>query len=277
MTRDNLRTFTLQVLRSLGRGTLQVRNVLLGVANEARTAGISDSEELSGIEERDVLEILWELCIAGLLRPGMNKDNPGMPWYSVTSFGVSVLADVEGALPYHSAEYMRSLRTRVPTVDPIIVEYIDESLRSFNAGALKAATVMLGVAAEQGLLLLLEAFGDALADKTARDAFTKKMRDQSIKRKMDVFGAEVKRLRTQQHGSLPRDIVDDFDVWISAMSNMIRNYRNEHGHPGKVEVDRTLVLANLQMFIPYCAKVYALLTFLKDRAGTLGGSTGAAP
>ncbi len=49
---------------------------------------------------------------------------------------------------------------------------------------------------------------------------------------------------------------------------MIRNYRNDAGHPSGKSISREQVYANLQVFIAYCKKVYQLKDFF-ERNGVI--------
>lgn len=45
---------------------------------------------------------------------------------------------------------------------------------------------------------------------------------------------------------------------------MIRNYRNDAGHPTGNQLSKEHAFANLQVFIPYCKKVYELIEYFNN-------------
>ena len=63
--------------------------------------------------------------------------------------------------------------------------------------------------------------------------------------------------------NLPTDIKENLDIEFDGILSVIRTFRNDSGHPsGKIlEREQTYVL--LQMFIPYCKKIYQLIDFFK--------------
>lgn len=70
---------------------------------------------------------------------------------------------------------MQRIRKEIPTLDVVIALYLVESLKCFRNGTFVASAVMLGVAAEQMMLVLRKAVYDALDTQCARWAFHSKV------------------------------------------------------------------------------------------------------
>lgn len=123
-----------------------------------------------------------------------------------------------------------------------------------------AATAMLGVASEHSFLLLLEG---AEANSTYGSKFANAVKQRAILQKFRKFKAAL-----DQHvmADSPPEIKEDLDIDFAGVLSVIRTFRNESGHPtGKIlEREQTYVL--LQMFVPYCKKLYQLMTSSSEPA-----------
>jgi hypothetical protein len=132
---------------------------------------------------------------------------------------------------------------------------VRESLLAFLAGRYLAAVVMLGMAAERCLDLLIAAFSEAIADQTRKGAFESALKGatRSIKRRSDMLCGELLSL------SLPAELLDDLDVQMSGLINIVRNARNDAGHPTVRTIDRDTAHANLLLFPQICKRIYQLI------------------
>jgi hypothetical protein len=63
---------------------------------------------------------------------------------------------------------------------------------------------------------------------------------------------------------LPKEVKDDLDINLDMILPLIRNYRNESGHPNEKVPSREQCYVNLQLFIPCCKKIYELMEFFKQ-------------
>ena len=66
-----------------------------------------------------VQDAFWELVIQGVLAPGLNLENPNLPWFHLTEYGKKVLATGE-FLPHDPTGYLQRFRTSVDSVDPTV-------------------------------------------------------------------------------------------------------------------------------------------------------------
>jgi hypothetical protein len=77
----------------------------------------------------------------------------------------------EDWLPYDPEGYVRVLRAKVPTIDDITLAYIGEAVAGYNRRHLLSATITLGVASENLMLLLIEAYTDWIPNATRKASF----------------------------------------------------------------------------------------------------------
>jgi hypothetical protein len=135
--------------------------------------------------------------------------------------------------------------------------YLQEAMQSFRAGCMLAATVMLGVASEHSFLLLVEA---AETSPKYGSHFGAVAKEHTIFQKFKKFRAVFEK---QVKGDLPGDIKENLDIEFDGILSVIRTFRNESGHPSGKILEREQAYVLLQMFIPYCKKLYKLMDFLR--------------
>src|SRR5262249_14124692 len=139
-------------------------------------------------------DIVWDLIIEGVLRPGRYHASGAefnLPFIHLTEFGAKRLDDP--STPFDPDGYLRGLREKVPNADPVILSYIAESIRTFRIDCRLSSTITLGCASEMALLLLIEAYADALSSPAK---FVEETKYGNIKRKYDAlmkwFGSDLK-------------------------------------------------------------------------------------
>jgi hypothetical protein len=211
-------------------------------------------------EDREkVRQLIMDFMIEGILSPGINEVNPSLPFLKVTRHGKMVL-DAGHPIAYDPEGYLTYLKTEVPNVDPVILTYVTESLQTFIRGNILASAVMLGVASEKAVLLLIGAYLAAISNLEKKQALEKKFEEAfSILRKFELLRKEFEPIKKD----LRTNVADDLDIQLEGVFNLIRNIRNDAGHPTGVRIDRRQAYANLQLFIPYCKRVYDLITYFQ--------------
>lgn len=259
-SRDDMADLLLGVLRS---AKLPPLTNLGTIANQVVHAGRADGftfegNSLSGKDLHLFLDVVWDLCLQGVLRPGCDTySQAGFPWVTITEYGAAYVRDGQ-RVPIHNVDaYLTRLRQEVPAADEVIMDYVKEALASFHARSYKAAAVMLGCASEQALLLLMDAYANALQNTSQKTNAEKMLRERNLKTKMDAFRQRVESLGSR----VPGDVREDLDIWLSSFSNLMRQYRNDSGHPKKFSISAEVVDANLRCFVPYCKKLYELKAF----------------
>ena len=153
------------------------------------------------------------------------------------------------ALPFEIELFPEAIRGRVPTVDPVIVEFIREAIMCVKANALLAAAFMLGAASEKAINLLIHTYGDSIRDETNRGKFQARINGRTISTKYDEFEKSYRGCKSR-----PKEpaLAQDLEVLIGQMFQFSRITRNEVGHPQIVpDLARGVILANLGQFVHY--------------------------
>jgi hypothetical protein len=211
-------------------------------------------------EDREkVREIIGEFIVEGILTWGINELNPGPPFLKVTKYGQDCLLAGD-VLPHDPDGYLKYLRGEIPAIDETILMYVTESLQTFLKGNLLASTVMLGGASEKAVLLLIESFTDAISDSNEKQQFEREIERYGILRKFEEFKKKLDSVKAK----IPRSLSDDLDIQLDGIFNLIRNCRNDVGHPTGRKIERRLAFANLQLFIPYCKRIYDLIEYFNN-------------
>jgi hypothetical protein len=204
-------------------------------------------------------EILWELLIQGILAPGFNNSNLDLPFIHVTEYGMKCI-ESNTILPHDPDGYLERLKRLVgQPLDDVVLNYVREGLLTFLGGHYFSATVMLGVASEQCIDLLIEAYANAIVDTTRKTTFVKKIEQagRSVKNRFDKLRNELLALK------LPPTLMDALDIQLSGIFTLIRYSRNDAGHPTGQAVDRDMAHGNLLLFPQYCKRVYDLVAYFK--------------
>jgi hypothetical protein len=275
ITYEELRSLILEALRQLDEDSNQLVGFYSKVGRLAAVARkiVADPNGpnpdrhavyiLDRHDQARVQDILWDLIIEGIVRPGLGTGggNDDLPFFHVTDFGNEQIAHGP-ASPYDPDGYLQRLMAAMPKLDGVIVTYLNESLRTFRIGCLLSSAVTLGCASEQGLLLLIEAYARALSPAKATQ-FRKKTAGKFIKTQLDEFD---KMLPGHLRAQLPPELDDGLVNILLGVSEMIRMQRNVAGHPtGKVP-SRAELSASIAVFPRYLKRVYDLIGWL-DRQG----------
>jgi hypothetical protein len=200
-----------------------------------------------------VREVVQELINAGLLYPGTAGDfNSSLPWLTITKHGQEAFGS-ENWLPYDPDGYIGSLRSNVPQIDAITIAYIGEAVASFNRRHLLSATMALGVASENLMLTVIEAYTKWLQEPR-RSKFAARIKDRWISAQYREFKKEF----ATDIGRLPDAFQRDWDTYLDGVFNFIRLNRNSAGHPTGKEMSSKVVYANLQIFSDYASYIVKL-------------------
>lgn len=203
--------------------------------------------------DREVfLEVFWALFREGLLTLGLNDSNRNFPHFRITEFGRRIAANQQAYFFHDVSSYEALVKAEIPSIDHVTLLYLKEAMQSFRTGCVLASTVMLGVATEHTFLLLVETLEKNLAHAAT---FASVGQQRTILQKVNKF----KNLMEQELRGLPPDIKEDFDTHFAGILSIIRTFRNQTGHPTGTIVDREQAYVLLQLFIPYCKKMYQLM------------------
>jgi len=204
-------------------------------------------------------EIIQELITSGFLYPGTAGDfNSSYPWLTITEYGKEAFLK-EDWLPYDPEGYVKALKIKVPTIDDITLAYISEAIATYNRRHLLSATITLGVASENLMLLLIEAYTDWITNVTRKASFQKKVEGRFISTQYKEFKKEF----VNDIKSLPKDFQANWETYLDGVFNFVRLNRNDAGHPTGKQFDAKVVYANLQVFAEYAQFIFKLIGHFK--------------
>jgi hypothetical protein len=204
-----------------------------------------------------IYQVYHELYLERIIFPGSanpNSSNPtSWPYYQITNHGRRVLETIEYS-PYDPDGYLRRLKSEVPGVDETLVRYVDESLRCLRADCLLAAAVTIGCASEKAMLLLIEQFGQAISNVEKKQKYDEETSSWIITRKYRAFRSRLDGIANQ----LPKELSAPLEQQLHGVFDLIRQIRNDAGHPTGDPITRDAILASHIVFPGYCKYTYAL-------------------
>ncbi|MGH9783926.1 MAG: hypothetical protein ACRD88_07040 [Terriglobia bacterium] len=227
-----------------------------GFANYVECADDHDSRETFLFLAH---EVCWELIIQGVIAPGLDSMNPNLPFFHVTRYGKKVIAE-EKYIPHDPGEYLQSLSQSIPSPDPTVMTYLTESLNCFTRGAMLAANLLLGIAAERAFLMVCESLEPALRNPQEKKALQKLLTQNPMKPKLDWVRQKMESIQNQK----PRPLPEDVDLMLNGIYNFIRLQRNDLGHPKDQppNVSREQVFVSLRLFASYYVTAESVRGFL---------------
>ncbi len=264
---EEIRTAAFDVLSKRVRVTYdprQYRNLAIGVATALLERDEKPKQQHHSVFQRDAslegedgevfLEVFWDLFRQGIITLGTDDSNPEFPFFHLTALGKRIVAGEDAYFVHDVSGYETRIVKEIPKIDRTSLLYLKEALQTFRSGCVLSATVMLGVATEHTFLLLIEAIDRNAAHQATFASVTK---ERTILQKVNKF----RRILEQQTKDLPSEIKEDLDTNFAGILSIIRNFRNESGHPSGKIIDREQAYVLLQLFPPYCKKMYQLMDF----------------
>jgi hypothetical protein len=263
---ENLETGRSQV-------NLQARSILLQVGyiactrqlwcpDEAPTHDLRYVGDQLPKDDKDTVKtILWQLIVQGVLVPGQAGDEQGnWPLFTITEYGKTFLK-AEGSAPYDPDGYLRCIKNDSPDIDKTVLVSLTEGLQCFLKGHYLACAVMVGVAAEKVILDLIDAFAGAISsDHGKASEFKNRTQNKMISTQFKELTKRLYPLENQ----LPAELGKDLETYLDGIFNLIRNYRNEAGHPTGREIPRELAYSNLQLFRYFSKNAHDLIGYLRN-------------
>ncbi len=264
---EEIRSAALDLLAGRERASYQLTqygSLLTGVAEAfARREGRPQDRHYqaqgffgpAALSENDLelfLEVFWALFREGVITLGLNDSNREFPFFRVTEFGKRIAAHQQAYFFHDVSSYEALVRSEVPEIDEVTVLYLKEAMQSFRSGCILASTVMLGVATEHTFLLLVDTIEN---NATHAPTFASVGQQRTILQKVNKF----RNIMDQELRGLPAEAKEDFDTHFAGILSIIRTFRNQAGHPTGKIIDREQAYVLLQLFIPYCKKMYQLM------------------
>jgi hypothetical protein len=238
----------------------QYEHLKLGVAQVlARREGRRTDGPPMQLDNSDsdvFLEVFWELFRQGLITLGLNDANRQFPHFRISGFGQRILANQQVYFFHDVTTYTDLIRKNIPRINDVTLVYLQEAMQSFKASCILSSTVMLGVATEHTFLLMLEAVD---ASPKHQKVFANVSTERTILQKINKF----KNVLDANIAGFPAELKEDLDTHFAGILSIIRNFRNQAGHPTGRIIDREQAYVLLQLFIPYCRKLYQLREFFQ--------------
>lgn len=207
-------------------------------------------------------EIIQEFINMGALYPGQFGQVHGSdfyPWLTITEYGKEIFSQ-EDWLPYDPDGYIKALKEKVPEIDDVTLIYISEAVATFNRRELLSATITIGVASENLMLLLIEAYTDWIKNATRKSMFYKKVEERFISTQYKEFKKEF----ITDLMSLPKEFRSDWETYLDGVFNFIRLNRNDAGHPTGKQFNVKVVYASLQIFAEYAQFIIKIIQHFKS-------------
>ncbi len=202
-------------------------------------------------------EVFWDLFRQGIVILGLDDHNQGLPWFRVSSLGKKLIEQGEPYFFHDLSSYEAVIRKAVPVIDGTILLYAKEAMQAYLSGCLLSATVMIGVAAEGLFLKLLDLIEQhATWGQTFKNVFEQR----TILPKLNKF---INLAEQHLMKVLPSEVKENFNTELVGIQNMIRNARNEAGHPSGKVISRDECFVLLRLFIPYAKKIHDLSGFFR--------------
>ncbi len=202
------------------------------------------------------LEVFWDLFRQGITTLGRNDSNRTFPDFRVSEFGRKIIAQSDLYFYHDVSSYEKVIRENAPGIEDGTITYLKEAMQAFMSGCLLSSSVMLGVAAEDAFLTLLDTVENNPDHTTAyKNVFS----ERTIHRKIEKF----RNILMQQAKSLKPEVLEDLDIRLFGIQSMIREFRNDAGHPtGKIP-SREQCYVMLTVFIPCCKKIHQLIDYYR--------------
>ncbi len=245
----------------------QFQNLLVGVSEVMERRSMSQTQPTQGRSvpitrggsltldhnDRDLVrEVFWDLFRQGIITLGINDSNREFPFFRISTTGERILNNQHSYFFHDVSTYEQLIKNEIPAIDSITVIYLKEAMQAFRVGCVLSSSVMLGVATEHTFNLLIETI-----ENNSKHAPTYKNvnKERGILRRLNKF----KSILDTQSNTLSQTIREDLDTHFAGILSIIRNFRNQSGHPSGHIIDREQCYVLLQLFIPYGRKMYQLI------------------
>ncbi len=200
-------------------------------------------KKLNPTDGLTISEIIWDLIIERIVTPGLDSSNPNFPLFRLTKFGHDYIS-LSAPHYYDPQGYMKFLRNIVQNLDPVIEQYIFESLNCYRQQLFFASVVMIGAAAEKAILLLLQAITNSMSNPNNKKKAAQLIERPNLPEIFDTISRTISSLIKAK--AIPCSVHQGCIEHRMSLFEMIRVQRNDAIHPITGQVDRTKVFLSLQ-------------------------------
>ena len=200
-------------------------------------------KQLNPIDTYTIGEIIWDLILEHVLIPVGGSPDIGYPQLRLTEFGHDYIS--QSTPHYYDPQgYMKSLKDIVQNLDPVIKQYIFESLNCYRRQLFFASAVMIGAAAEKAVLLLLQAITDSMSNAISKRKASQLLDRPNLPEILDTIRKTIDSLIKAK--TMPYSVHQGCTEHLVSLFEMIRVHRNDAIHPITGQVNRTKVFLSLQ-------------------------------
>jgi len=165
-------------------------------------------------------------------------------------------------LPFEIERFPEVLRENIPSIDPIILRFLEEAIITIKAGSNLGCAFLLGGASEKAIYLLIETYKNAIEDETLKTKFESRIANKFISKIFVEFKNSYKASQNKPHGY---GWTNDIEVKIEQIFQFCRITRNESGHPHlPPNLDKGILLANMGQFVKYIEDLYGMIDYYKS-------------
>jgi hypothetical protein len=151
-------------------------------------------------------------------------------------------ANGSAPLPEDAAGYIRVLSGLVPTLNPIIRQYVEEGVSSFSRQLFFSAAVMLGAASEMEIYLLGESLEGALKDAGQQSRLRKLLDGRSLYKLLECVDGHVRTCMASHRN------FDGAGLHVLSLFEAVRVERNDAVHPKSASVTEDAVRLSYDAF-----------------------------
>ena len=136
--------------------------------------------------------------------------------------------NISEMLPFEIERFPEVLKERIPSIDPVIVRFIEEAIVAFKAGSNLGCAFLLGGASERAILLLIETYAKAIPDEKMQNSFISRTSNKFIAKVFDEFKGSWKSSLNKPKGY---GWTNDIEIKVEQLFQFCRICRNDAGHP----------------------------------------------
>lgn len=172
----------------------------------------------------------------------------------------------ENSLLLSVEEMIKSLQAKIPNIDPLIIAYLKEAAKCFDADSVLGAALLVGGASERAINLLVDSYTEAIAKQANKNKMVSRTSRQPISVIYEEFKHSFLSSASQMNN---RDEQRHNIEKIDSLFDYYRLCRNEAGHPRvPPNLDKTAIKLSIAHFSTYVQAIYRLMEYFASTAIT---------
>lgn len=216
--------------------------------------------------EKLLVECYTFLIIQGIIIPASTTPNFGGTdaWnnFRITKYGEEWASSEGEPIPEDVDGFIKFIKNAISGIDEVVLQYITESLNTFNSNYIFASAVMLGAASEKLIYILAEALlNSSIINKLKKD-ISDALQYRKLKASLDLASIAINSLIEQE--KIPYNIHEGSNHYLATLFDAIRIQRNDAVHPIAGKISKGQLRLLLLAFPHACKKAYDFLNWLKE-------------